>query len=103
MSEALKSRRLVTWIADDRIVIEINEKIIDCMDHTECMLVFVTETENYVGKVNIVIILLVDSQLINNGYHMYRMKEFKRIHIHNRNRCNDHSKVSILLLEKKST
>eukprot|EP01040_Poterioochromonas_malhamensis_P014069 gene14069-biopygen3173 len=50
VSEALKSRGLVTWIDEDRIVNEIEGKIIDGIDHTECMLVFVTE--NYVRKVN---------------------------------------------------
>ncbi len=50
VSEALKSRGLITWIDDERIVNEINEKIIDGIDHTECMLVFMTE--NYVKKVN---------------------------------------------------
>jgi hypothetical protein len=50
VSEALKSRGLVTWIDEERLVNEIDEKIIDGIDHTECMLVFVTE--NYVRKVN---------------------------------------------------
>ncbi len=50
VSEALKSRGLVTWIDEERVVNEIDDKIIDGIDHTECMLVFVTE--NYVRKVN---------------------------------------------------
>eukprot|EP01040_Poterioochromonas_malhamensis_P027192 gene27192-biopygen3839 len=50
VSDALKSRGLVTWIDEERLVNEIDEKIIDGIDHTECMLVFVTE--NYVRKVN---------------------------------------------------
>jgi len=50
VSEALKSRGLVTWIDEERLVNEIDEKIIDGIDHAECMLIFVTE--NYVTKVN---------------------------------------------------
>ncbi len=50
VSEALKSRGLITWIDEERLVNEIDEKIIDGIDHAECMLIFVTE--NYVTKVN---------------------------------------------------
>jgi len=50
INEALKSRGLITWIDDENIVNDIDRKIIDGIDHTECMIVFLTE--NYVRKVD---------------------------------------------------
>ncbi len=57
VSEALKSRGLVTWIDDDRgvggesgIATEIDASIAKAIQETECMLVFVTE--NYRKKIN---------------------------------------------------
>lgn len=46
----MKSRGLFTWIDDERIVNEIDNRIINGIKHSECMLVFVTET--YVKKLN---------------------------------------------------
>ncbi len=63
VSEALKSRGLITWIDDERIVNEIDEKIIDGLYHTECMLVFITES--YMKK-------------LDSGNHLdYCKREFK--------------------------
>ncbi len=50
ISDALRRRGLITWIDDERIINEINLKIVDGIDRAECMLAFITR--NYVNKVN---------------------------------------------------
>eukprot|EP01040_Poterioochromonas_malhamensis_P007341 gene7341-biopygen1352 len=50
ISEALKMRGFIPWIDDERLVNVVDERIVDGMDHTEVLLIFLTE--NYQKKVN---------------------------------------------------
>ncbi len=50
ISDALRMRGFISWIDDERLVNVVDERIVDGMDHTEVLLLFLTE--NYQRKVN---------------------------------------------------